>query len=292
MRSRKRHKINHSHQIEAKQGTILFGGIDTVKFRPPLLSVSIVVPAEFYLINLTSVSTGIKGQQDLLTSFEMSQPVQVQLDSGSEEMVTYLCLIWRGIYADATKFLPSPLASAIQADAGAQVLRQFQYPIINCDQSTNQSTLRFGFGGDGGPVIAVPKGELVIPRFDSKGVQLTYNGAAVCEFGVWSQQPDYSTSTFIMGDTFLRSAYVVCGLASYLVSSNLPITHLQLFSAYRTDWQCSSIISKTTPYLSHRLSTMSPIPTSRRSPTIQRITTPHRGTGDPYPAGHESRPAN
>ena len=60
-------------------------------------------------------------------------------------------------------------------------------------------------------MIAVPKSELVIPRFDTKGVQLTYNGSVACEFGVWTSTSNTSTGTYTIGDTFLRSAYVVRG---------------------------------------------------------------------------------
>ena len=107
------------------------------------------------------------------------------------------------------QFLPPHLASAIQADAGARIVKGFQYPIIDCGQSTNQTNLHFGFGGEGGPVIAVPKSELVIPRFDTKGVQLRYNGNAACEFGIWTSTSSTSKGTYTIGDTFLRSAYVV-----------------------------------------------------------------------------------
>ena len=58
-------------------------------------------------------------------------------------------------------------------------------------------------------MIAVPKSDLVIPRFDAKGVQLTYNGSAACEFGIWTSTSGASTETYTIGDTFLRSAYVV-----------------------------------------------------------------------------------
>ena len=60
-------------------------------------------------------------------------------------------------------------------------------------------------------MIAVPKSELVIPRFDPKGVQHTYNGSAVCEFGVWNSTSGAKTGLYTLGDTLLRSAYVVCG---------------------------------------------------------------------------------
>lgn len=107
--------------------------------------------------------------------------------------------------------LPPDLASAIQADAGAQNVKEFNFPIIDCGQSKNQTSLHFGFGGDEGPLIAVPKSELVIPRYDAKGAQFTYNGSAACEFGVWTSTFNTSTASYFLGDTFMRSAYVVRG---------------------------------------------------------------------------------
>ncbi len=91
------------------------------------------------------------------------------------------------------------------------MVKGFQYPIIDCGQSTNKTSLHFGFGGEGGPVIAVPKSELVIPRFDRNGKQLTYDGSAACEFGVWTSTSGAKTNLYTIGDTFLRSAYVVRG---------------------------------------------------------------------------------
>ena len=116
--------------------------------------------------------------------------------------------------------LPPNLTSIIHADAGARMVKGIYYPIIDCGQSTNKTSLHFGFGGEGGPVIAVPKSELVIPRFDTKGVQLVYNGSAVCEFGIWST--DSPTHTF--GDTFLRSAYVVRETFPKTESTSAPIS--------------------------------------------------------------------
>ena len=75
--------------IEAREGTILFGGIDATKFTPPLLAVPILAPDLLYIIELTSLSIGVRGPHDSLKSFDVPQPLRVFLDSGSETIVRF-----------------------------------------------------------------------------------------------------------------------------------------------------------------------------------------------------------
>ncbi len=79
--------------IEAREGTILFGGIDAAKFTPPLLAVPILSPDLLYIIELTSLSIDAQGSHDSLKSFDIPQPLRVFLDSGSETMVRIQCRI-------------------------------------------------------------------------------------------------------------------------------------------------------------------------------------------------------
>ena len=191
---------------EAREGTLLLGGIDTAKFTPPLLAVPLINP-EFYIIELTSLSLGGHDPHDPLKPYDMPSSLKAYLDSGSETMVNMAFNLKKAKIPttdNEIQFLPPPLASAIHADAGARMVDGILYPIIDCAQSTNRTSLHFGFGGAGGPMIAVPKSELVIPRVDDKG-------ARHCEYAVWTSTSNSTTAPYILGDTLLRSAYVVSG---------------------------------------------------------------------------------
>jgi Eukaryotic aspartyl protease len=74
---------------------------------------------------------------------------------------------------------------------------------VDCDLASSNGALIYGFGGDSGPKIKVGLSELV---FTDQKVQ-TYNGVA-CLFGIMSAGDNPN----LLGDTFLRSAYVVYDL--------------------------------------------------------------------------------
>ena len=73
------------------EGTILFGGIDTAKFTPPLLSVplqpdDITGLFRTMTIALVGVSAGLVGSQPT-QQFSVVDAIPVVLDSGTEGMV-------------------------------------------------------------------------------------------------------------------------------------------------------------------------------------------------------------
>jgi len=80
---------------------------------------------------------------------------------------------------------------------------------VPCD-GLGAGTLDFGFGDASGPIISVPFNELAIPATDNDGNFITYkNGGQVCMLGLDVATDDLG---IILGDTFLRSAYVVYDL--------------------------------------------------------------------------------
>ena len=82
--------------------------------------------------------------------------------------------------------------------------------VVQCNIGEAQGSLDFGFGE--GPIIAVPFSELAVPIYDEQNNPLTFqDGTAACQLGV-SPSPD--GSSILLGDTFLRSAYVVYDLDS------------------------------------------------------------------------------
>lgn len=86
-------------------------------------------------------------------------------------------------------------AGAVQSDGSN---------LVDCELLANtEGTVNFGFGGANGPVIKVPFSEFAIPTTQPQKMP---NGNTACDLGM-SPSDDW-----ILGDTFLRSAYVVYNL--------------------------------------------------------------------------------
>lgn len=111
--------------------------------------------------------------------------------------------------------LPSPVVldmilSTIQLP---QALYDFLWPMFNpdsrgfipCDLRTNDQSLDFGFGGPGGPIIAVPYSELIVPAVDIYGDVFPWQGQTTCLLNL---QPTNDT-IYGFGQGFLGSAYVL-----------------------------------------------------------------------------------
>ena len=89
--------------------------------------------------------------------------------------------------------------------------------LVRCDIASQPGTLDFGFGGNGGPLISVPFSELVLPTKDpTTGKAPTFEeGAPACVLGLMASIP--SAGVNFLGDTFLRSAYVVYDIDAQMI---------------------------------------------------------------------------
>ena len=88
--------------------------------------------------------------------------------------------------------------------------------ILPCSEFSYTGTLDYSFGGQGGPTISVPFSEVVNPLLDNNGNPVTDSqGNAICQFGI---NPQSSDQPVVLGDTFLRSAYVLYDLDSQLIA--------------------------------------------------------------------------
>lgn len=182
--------------LEANTGSILFGGVDTDKYHGTLQTLPIQtelggVYAEF-LITLTGVTLSNGGSSVSLNSGDT--PVAVLVDSGSS--LTYL---------------PDNLVTALYKQVGATYDSQQQTAFVPCSLAHNTSTIDFKFTS---PVISVPMSEMVINP--GTGSQTTFrDGTAACIFGV---APAGQGGISVLGDTWIRSAYVVYDLANNEIS--------------------------------------------------------------------------
>ena len=186
--------------LSAASGTILFGGLNRARFVAPLVTIPVVggtvmtdgsVSFNQPTVQLSRVTTFQGTQNTLQTPLTYSE--NAVLDTGT-----------------ALTVLPKSLADAIiSAITGAQY-----YPptatsgniIIPCSASTTSQSITFHFANVLlGPTINVHISELVLQDLGS------LDGIEMCQFGIYSAAPSDNLPT-ILGDTFLRSAYVVYDL--------------------------------------------------------------------------------
>lgn len=178
--------------LESSTGSILFGGIDTEKFHGTLSTLPIQQEfstfAEF-IITLSSVTLTQNGNTQRLNK---DLPTVVLLDSGSS--LTYL---------------PNELTQQIYTALKVVFDGQQQTAYCDCGLGQTQDTLDFIFTD---PKISVPMNELVInPGTGEDGSIATFeDGTPLCIFGI---SPSAGT-TAVLGDTFIRSAYLVYDLGN------------------------------------------------------------------------------
>ena len=198
------------NDLDANTGSILFGGVDTAKYTGSLQSVPIEKEFDQYaefLITLTDVAlTDGTTSQNLTTDL----PTVVILDSGSS--LTYL---------------PNDLTSAIYSALKIQYDPTQQMGYCSCGLANENITIDFTFTS---PTISVAIDELVLETSQNTdedqedpdnddgdsgdGGGGDGEGSLDCVFGISPAQGE----TAVLGDTFLRSAYVVYDLANNEIS--------------------------------------------------------------------------
>jgi len=162
-----------------------------------------------FVVALSSMTATSSSGRDVLGSSKF--PISVLLDSGG-----------------AISELPSDIVDAIWTEVGAIVTENGR-PVVPCRLQSNSGWFEFGFGGPGGAVINVTMGQL-INNASSLGPFIAgpYKGEDACYFGIQKGQ----ANRYILGDTFLRSAYVVYDMenleigmapATFNVTSNAVI---------------------------------------------------------------------
>ncbi|KAI1339351.1 aspartic peptidase domain-containing protein [Xylariaceae sp. FL0016] len=205
--------------LRAETGTILFGGLDTKKFIGKLKTVDIQADEDTgdytsFAVELSSMYT--TADNGTIKNYT-STSIPVILDSGTT--LTYL---------------PTSIANRIFDAFGAYDDSSYTGLVyIDCGYLTNNPDLTFDFqfGGTSGPIIKVPVDEMVLDNV--KGYQeigldvpsdLPFDD--VCSFGIQS-----NSGYYLLGDTFLRSAYVVYDLTNKkigLAQSNLNATETDI----------------------------------------------------------------
>ncbi|KAK5992958.1 putative aspartic-type endopeptidase opsB [Cladobotryum mycophilum] len=187
------------NDLDASKGSILFGGIDTEKYVGGLTKLNLVSESSRktvseFAVQMYSLEAISPSGSDLFTSEE--DTLVAVLDSGTT--LTYL---------------PQDWAEQAWQEVGAVYDARSQLPLLPCSFANSRGHFSFGFGGPNGPRINVTMDELVLdvtngqqPKFDIG----PFKGQTICEFGILNQ----SAPPYLLGDTFLRSAYVVYDLVN------------------------------------------------------------------------------
>ncbi|KAF2765328.1 acid protease [Teratosphaeria nubilosa] len=167
------------NDLDSSEGSILFGGVNTGRYTGTLESLPIIkedgVYAEF-IIALTAV-----GENGTSGSIAKNVNSPALLDSGTS--LTYL---------------PDSITQSIYDSLGAQYDSSEGAAFVSCDLANSDATIDLTFSS---PTISVAMSELVIVAGEDRGQE-------ICILGI-SPTGD---STPVLGDTFLRSAYVVYDL--------------------------------------------------------------------------------
>lgn len=194
--------------VTSDRGSILFGGIDTSKFTGNLIELAVQKQTnpDYYgyghyigqNLRLTSMATVVGGRTTQLTSSNYSSTVT--LDSGADGL-----------------FLPSPLYRAVTSTLPLSFAHQSH---IFCSDAGLDAHLAIVLEGAEGRTakLKIPMSNLVVPvyrgSFNSTEPYRTADGRDICALSVNAG----SATEFLLGDPFLRSAYVFYNLDQKTIS--------------------------------------------------------------------------
>lgn len=177
-------------KAENNGGMIIFGGMDLKKFRGPLFRSAILPPQgddllHRYYVTMESVGLTPSGSP---TRTLVPSNLTVVLDTGA-----------------TLSYLPGNLAAAVAAEVGAYIFPgdESQTYVIDCGATKSDTAVEFKF--EGGATIRVPMHEMVW-ELALEPDSLPNGAPPVC---VWGIQSGDQLGISLLGDTFLRSAYVV-----------------------------------------------------------------------------------
>lgn len=180
--------------IASSTGTILFGGVDSDKYTGDLIALPIIKDSSTnnytaFSVTLSSLAAVSSSSGSVSKNYSIDA-MAVILDSGT-----------------TLSYLPTTLAEEVMATFNATYDSSLGYATVSCDlASTSDIVLEYQFGGSGGPTIQVDLAHLVL-QTSSGSSGTTSSSSSDCAFGI-----SESDSYYLLGDTFLRSAYVVYDL--------------------------------------------------------------------------------
>lgn len=179
-------------ESNADKGSILFGAVDHAKYTGQLQTVP--------LVNIYS------------SSFDRPIRLDIALDSISLQSSTQNVSVSDSKIAalldsgTTLSYLPTAILNALTQSLRATFSKAEGFYKVSCDYNTNSAFVVFNFSG---AEIKVPLSDLI----------LSY-GSRQCFLGVLEQSSDASVDYpyAILGDNFIRNAYIVYDLEDYEIS--------------------------------------------------------------------------
>lgn len=244
---------------DAQTGSILFGGVDTSKYIAPLIALPMVAfdyrdPTTVNEVAVEMTSIELKGDAGTTSLTDKNLVVPALLDSGT-----------------TSSYFPSDISQKIRDAFGAVEDPLSPSPLVACNLSTSKATFVFGFGGSSGPKINVPIAQLVR---DYDGQTVFKDGTPACGLSILTSDE----GQVILGDSFLRSAYVVY----HLEAKTIALANSNINPSGSPDIQ--EITSNDIPSIKGDV--LSSMPVSVASPTITAAATTE--IGGPLDGGDES----
>ncbi|KAL3478918.1 aspartic peptidase domain-containing protein [Aspergillus californicus] len=190
------------NRLGEDEGNVLFGGVNTAHYTGDLLTLPIIPYNGSYVhLWLTLTDLSVESEADDITqsySAHTEFPVVVLLDSGA-----------------TISYLPADIVAQIYNDLDVYLYEDEQFGYVPCNtylSGREDYTVNFSFSG---LTIAVPLRELVLhDAMYYQGGYLDIDGEESCIFGI-APSADFFP---ILGDSFLRSAYVVFDLDNNEIS--------------------------------------------------------------------------
>lgn len=189
------------NRLGEDEGNILFGGVNTAHYTGSLQTVPVVPYSKQYVhLWITMTELSVASEKDSIDHhFQTdSLPLAVLIDSGST--LTYL---------------PAPLVKSIYSALDVHFYEEAQLGYVPCNTYLTERedyNLTFSFSG---ATVSIPLSELVLQdSLQYADDTLHINGEQSCTFGILPSADFFP----ILGDTFLRSAYVVFDLDNNEVS--------------------------------------------------------------------------
>ncbi|KAI0476081.1 aspartic peptidase domain-containing protein [Xylariaceae sp. FL0804] len=200
--------------LDAQTGTILFGGLDKDKFIGELKAIDILPTSgtdtyTSFSVTLSSFAT-TAGNGTVANYSQTVLPIPVVLDSGTT--LTYLPYSVTDELFDAFGAVDDSQSSGLV--------------YVDCDYLNDGNlTFDFQFAGGDGPTVRVPVDEVVLDNikgYEQLGLVVPSNlpFQNVCSFGI--QGTSERSGYYLLGDTFLRSAYVVYDLSAKQIALAQP----------------------------------------------------------------------
>jgi hypothetical protein len=181
---------------EAGTGSILFGGVDPDKYTGDLVALAITPNStgqyDRYAVTWSAVTFNSPSGKTTLSPAGMAS--RVTLDSGS-----------------TLSYFPKAIGDEIISGLGAVYVAGADGYFVPCADRQSTASLDFTFGGSNGPTINVPMNQLIGDYFEGDTFG---NGVPACQLNIAieSELQSEEVDTLILGDSFMRSAYLVYDL--------------------------------------------------------------------------------